>query len=195
MKKMSERIIITDDSLRARMLVAHHLEYSVALHEQGDFLTYSGSYNGVPLVVASTGFDRCDILDCIRKLKDLGATEIVYMSTCVSTSRRYDIRSLVLAHTGRSRLFDRTVEIAERHGIATHVATVLHPDDSHPEEGCISCDITGAFYNLARENNLDALALLTVSENTFSGTKMDTFETRSRLYPASNLVFEIMSQA
>jgi len=163
------------------------------LTDRGDFSMSSGSYKGKPLAVASTGFGRDKVIAGLSELKKLGAMEIIYISTCISSTSRYDARSLILATGGSKNLMDMANAAAARCDIETYCATVLYPGDAQSDEGCITDEITGAFYKLAVKENIEALSLLTVSENTIIGSKMEENEIRSRLYPAAQLVFEIFT--
>ena len=77
--KIPEKVIITDDPHRARVLIAHHLEYAAPLIEQGDFFVFTGSYNGTPIAVASAGIGNDKVASCFSKLIDHGATEVFYI--------------------------------------------------------------------------------------------------------------------
>jgi len=193
LKTLTERVIITDDPLRGRMLAAHHLECCSDEYNRGDIYIFNGSYAGVPVAVISSGFGCDELLACIYDLSKSGVSEVIYISTCISSTCRYDARSVILAAGGSRKLMDMAHAAAARCDIKTYCATVLSPADTQPEEGCITDEVTSAFYKLAVEEKFEALSLLTVSENTSTGTKMEINEIRSRLYPASRLVFEIFS--
>jgi len=189
--KVPERIIMTNDTLRARVLVAHHLEHAVPLYEQGDFSVHTGSYNGTPLAVVSTGFGKENVLQCLSQLIENGASQIVYLSTCISAIKRYDIRTVILCVGGSEDLLERTLVAAERCGVELRTSTVLGHDVAVRDTESVVDDVTGAFYEAARKCGVKALSLLTVSENTITGAKMEESEIRARLYPASELAFEI----
>ena len=191
MGKLPECVIITDDQQRARTLVAHHLEYSTTLTDSGDFSISTGSYKGKPLAVASTGLGRKKVIAGLSELIKLGAKEVVYISTCLSTTKQHDIQTVILAAGGSKKLADKANAAAARNNIKTYNATVHYLGDTRLDEGSITDEVTEAFYKLAAKENIEALSLLTVSENTITGAKMEIYEKRSRLYPASRLVFEI----
>jgi len=193
---LPRRLILTDDPLRAKMLSAHHLEYSTLLYEQGDVLVYSGSYKDVPIVLASTGIGSDAVLSYFEEYKGLGAAEIAYVGACVSTSDKSaadggELRSVVLAAGGSRRLLDRALRTAKQYGIGATIRKVLPPDSLQPEGGCIVDDVTGALYDQTRADGIKALSVLTVSENTKTGEKIEEHEKRSRFYAAARLVFEM----
>ena len=67
---------------------------------------------------------------------------------------------------------------------------VMTPDDVEPGETGILDEVTGAFYEQARADGIEALSVLTVSENTATREHIEEHERRSRFYAASHLVFE-----
>jgi len=172
------------------MLVAHHLEYSAKVHEMGDRSAYSGSYKDVAIAVVSSGFGSSEVLSCCGMLMKLGVTSVVYLGACISTDRRHGLGSVIFAGGGSHNLLNCANTAAKRYDLAATVRTVLTPGTALSEEGCIIDEDTGAFYELAREGEFDALAILTVSENAVSGEKMEEPEVRSRFYAASRLAFE-----
>ena len=91
-KTLTERVIITDDPLRGRMLAAHHLECCSDEYRRGDAYVFSGSYIGVPITMISSNFGCDELLACIFDLSKSGASEIIYISTCSSSTSRYDVR-------------------------------------------------------------------------------------------------------
>jgi len=175
------------------MLNAHHLEYSTPFFERGDALAFTGGYNGVPMAVVSTGFGKDNVLSGIHNVIGLGATEVVYIGACLSTTGRHDIRDVILAAGGNQSILNKAITAASLFGITVSTRTVLSSDGAQPEEGCIIDDITGGFYELAQINGIKALSILTVSENTINGEKMEEHEVRSRFYAASRLVFELFA--
>jgi purine-nucleoside phosphorylase len=203
--RISSRVIITDDRLRAKMLAAHHLEDSALVYEQGDFLIYEGSYNGAPIAVVSTGFGSGEVLSRLSEVIKRGAEEIVYIGTCISTTSRHRLREVILAFGGSPELTEMACKAASRSGIPAVTCTVLAQDGVHPEEGGIIGGIiggviggvidgvTGALYEQAGAGSVKALSVLTVAENTKTGEKMEQQEIRSRLYPAARLVFEMFA--
>lgn len=184
------RVIMTDDSLRARMLVSHHLEYAAPVFEQGDFSIYSGSYKDVPLALISTGFGVGEVFYYLCELIELGIKEIIYISACMSTTVAHGLGSVILAGGGSQSLLARANAASAFYAIPVVTRTVLPADCKRPEEGCVIDDFTGAFYSQSKVEGVEALSILTVSENSKTGEKMEEHERRSRLHAASRLVFE-----
>jgi len=185
------------------MLSAHHLEYSTLVNEQGDVLVFAGSYKNVPIALISTGFGNSAVLSCMHEVTRLGAAEVIYIGGCVSTiggpttgqsaTDRIALRSVILAAGGSKNLLNRAYRAAQQYAIPVTAQPVLHPGCAHPEEGCIIDEITAALYEQARSDNIEALSILTVSENAKTGEKMEEHEKRSRHNAAARLVFETLA--
>ena len=183
------KAFLTDDPLRARMLAAHHLEYSELIYEQGDVLIYSGSYNDTPLAVISAGFGSGEVLPVLEMIGNLGTKKVIYISACVSTTARYGLRTVVLAKGGSDDLQSCAQAAAAQYDI-TVITETVQPPGSDNAEGGITDVVTGVLYETARTENIKALSVLTVSENKVTGEKMEEHEVRSRFYAASRLTFE-----
>jgi len=192
-KPLPKRVIMTDDPLRAKMLSAHHLEYSSHIYERDDVLIYTGSYRDIPIAVVSSGFGSSDVLSCMDLIKELDAEEVVFIGECISATSQFALRTVVLADGGDCGLLIRARETAGKQGVSAIVQAMSPPDCALPEEGCVTDGITGALYARAHAIGLKALSVLTVTEVEPTGEKMEEHERRSRLYPAANLVFETLS--
>jgi len=187
---LPERVVLTDDPLRAKMLAAHHLEYSSLVYELGDVLVFSGSYNSVPIAVVSSGFGSGVVLALLGRLKKCGAAKVIYIGECVSTTGRHGLRSVILGSGGSPGLSSLASAAAGRCDIPAVMRTVLPSGASAPEEGCISDEVTFAMYERAKDEGFEALSILTVSEDAKNGEIMEGHERRSRFYAASRLAFE-----
>ena len=187
------RIILTDDYLRAKMLAAHHLENAALISEQDNNLIYTGNYKGAAIALVSTDFDNDTILTYLCELKRLGAGEIVYVGSCISTMSDYALRSLVLAEGGDCRLLTLACTAAALYDIKFIQRPVLARDSIPSDYNGITELYTGAIYDCAHEFGMAALSILTISENTETREKMEEHERRSRFYNAARLAFELMA--
>ena len=194
-------VIFTDEPLRAKMLVAHHLEYAATIYEQDDISVCFGSYKQAGIAVVSTGFRRDNTAEFLREAKRSGATGLIYLGECVSHSRAHPLRTVINADGGDPALLAKAQTAASRYDIPVTVAPVLPTcnasDGVMHGAGGIDCDSGGVvcgaafdFYSSAKECNLAALSVLTVTKNTGTGEQMEEHERRSRLYNAARLAFE-----
>jgi purine-nucleoside phosphorylase len=172
------------------MLVAHHLEYAKQDSKQGDVSISIGSYKDIPLAVVFKGNENSEFLACIRKLIARGVKEIIYMDACISHTGRYPLRSVILASGGSANLLKHANFASKQFNLPVQKATVLKTGSKLPVEGCITDDITEELYLIAQETNINALSILTVSENTETGEKVETHEFHSRFHTAARLAFE-----
>lgn len=237
-------IVLTDDPLRAKMLVAHNLEYSTQTYEQGDILIYSGSYKGVPIALASTGFGSSAVFSCLQDVINSGTgdranvpgctaaenaerpaagslgpaclsehiREVVFIGECTGAEAKDGLGTVILANGGSRSFLSRALAAAKHCEIPVKVRSVsqigamqqdaganvsgspVFADASAADsEGGISDEITCALYEHTRASGLEALSILTVSENTETGEKMEEHERRSRFYAAARLVFETLA--
>jgi len=189
-QSLPKNVVLTDDPLRAKMLVAHHLEYSTPVYEQDEVLIYSGGYKGVPIAVVSAGFGHGAVLLCLDELIKPGVEKVIYISACASSIGHVGIGSVVLASGGSSGIFNKAITAAAKFGITASTQPVTSSCVTSPEDGCITEDTTHKLYEQASDACVEALSILTVSDNTLSGEKMEEHEIRSRFYAASRLAFE-----
>lgn len=188
-----ERVILSDDPLRVKMLAAHHLDNAALLHEKDDELLYFGSYNGTAAALAGVGFTSGAVLNFMREVCARGVTEVIYTGACSAVSDRYALRTVILADGGSRSLLNRALTAAARCAIPVAVRTVSPPGAMTGENVDIIDSITGAVYGQARADGVKALSVLTVAENVKTGEKMEEHELRSRFYAAARLVFETMA--
>ena len=203
-------VILTDDPLRAKMLTAHHLEYAVLKYEQDDELLYFGSYGQTAIALAATGFDSGTVAGFdsgavagfnsgavtgfVDVLIGLGVEEVIYIGACVSTDSRYALRTVVLADGGSDDLIGRARTAAKKHNIPVVTCKVSQCDvGGVAEREPVIDDVTGGLYKQAELAGVEALSVLTVSENSVTGEIIEEHERRSRFYAAARLVFETLA--
>ena len=187
------RVILTDDPLRLKMLAAHHLEDAALVYERGDSLVYFGRYEQAAIALAAVGFERGAVSEFIRGTKESAILEVVYIGGCAGTTEKQALRTVILAKGGSQRLIDHARTAAGQHGIPVKISVVSPIGGAAPGCGGIADDVTGALYEKARISGVEALSILTVSENTLTGEKMEEHERRSRFYAAARLVFETLN--
>lgn len=188
-----ERVILTDDPLRVRMLAAHHLDNAGSAREQGDAVVYIGSYGQTAIALVAVGLENGAVSEFIRGAGGSGITEVVYIGSCAGTTEKQALRTVVLADGGCRELLESAQKAAVRHGIPVVVGVVSPKNDIAQEFEGITDEVTNSFYKEAHTCGVKALSVLTVSENTMTGEKMEEHERRSRFYPAALLVFETLN--
>ena len=80
-EKLPSKIVITEDPMRARILVAHLLDCAEPLFEKGDISVTSGSYKDVPMAVISSGVENDEFSSHLDEIKADGKKEVVHIDT------------------------------------------------------------------------------------------------------------------
>ncbi|MGC9136574.1 purine-nucleoside phosphorylase [Caldivirga sp.] len=80
---VAERVIVVGDPARARQL-ANMLKDSRIINENRGFLTYTGSYNGVKITVATHGIGAPSTAIVVEELVSMGARVIVRLGTAAA---------------------------------------------------------------------------------------------------------------
>ena len=183
-----QRLILTNDPQRVKMLCAHHPENAMPIREQGETLIYFGGYKGAEIALISVGFKHNAALPYLSRAKKHGVSEIIYIGPYIATAREYALRSVILVEGGDPGLLNHARSIASQYMISAVTQPILSGD------GIID-PATETIYACAREYDLTALSILTVAENRETGECMEDHERRSRFYAASRLAFETFAQA
>jgi len=165
--------ILTDDPMRAKILVAHHLEYAEPVYENGDVFIYNGSYNGSGISLISAGSTPPP--SCVKELKSLGVSGLLYIGDC--SSIRHPLRTVIL--NGDSALLDR----AKKEASQIDVPITICDNFTAP--------YAAELHEQANQYGLSALSILTVSKNLRTNEETEN-NPRTRLYPAATLAFELL---
>lgn len=192
-------IILTDDPMRVKMLVAHYLESAVLSGERRCLFSYTGKYRGVDIAVISSGFGETAAETVLHEAARLGARDVIYMGECISLSAAYELRQVVIAAGGDEDLLKSARAASLQSSIPVHIQDVVTFDRYYLEgfkgetpDGILDF-ATGGVYRYAEENGLAALSLLTVSENALTGERIDESERQSRFHSAAVLAFETLA--
>lgn len=198
--RIPDKVILTDDPLRVKMLVAHHLDQAQLLFEQRGMIGYIGSYRGIAIAIISCGFGGTAAELYAAEAAALGARELIYLGECVSLTQTIGIGEVVLALGGSEALLTRAGRVDRGiPGVPQAVRTLtVHTDDRFwlTSAACIqsAVDFTSAgLYRLAQTLDLAALAILTVSENMETQTRIDDAVRQSGFHSAAALAFEILA--
>jgi purine-nucleoside phosphorylase len=207
---LPKRIILTDDPLRVKMLVAHHLEYARLVSELRGMSAYVGEYESARIAVLGVGYGEPALLAWLAEALDCGADTAVYIGECVSQSEDLDLRDVILASAacgargaslpdagllGEAALVARKLDFAARQAEVFTDDTYWLDDEKAASSGKPAIDFaTGAFYWKSAFEGAKALSILTVSENALTGRRIDEAERQSRFNNASRLAFELLAR-
>jgi purine-nucleoside phosphorylase len=205
---LPKRVILTDDPLRVRMLVAHHVTYARLISEQRGMCAYAGEYEGVMLAIIAVGYGESSLLAWLGEAIELGVEEAAFIGECVSQDSDLKLMDVVLAteadgSRGKAspapELLAGAISAAKDLSIPARQLEVFTDDtywlDDEPAQrsGKLAIDFsTNAFYHKAALEDVSALSVLTVSENALTGRRIDEAQRQSRFYKAARLAFKAL---
>ena len=191
------RTVMTDDPMRARMLAAHWLENAKALFELRGMIGYAGSYKGAELTLMAVGYGESAALLYLRDACLLGIRRVVYMGECIARVPGVKLRDLIFAHGGDAALTGCALAASSQLSIPAAVRHVTTNDHLFLDKSGVSGDIvdfaSGAVARFAVEQGIAALSVLTVSQNTATGERMEQHERQSRFHDAARITFETLA--
>ena len=191
------RAIMTDDPMRVRMLAAHWLENAKVLFELRGMIGYTGNYKDAELTLIAAGYGESAAMLYLDDACLLGARRVIYMGECISHVCSVKLRDVILAEGGDAALMQCALTVSGRFSIAATARDVTTNDRMFIEESVTPGDITdfasGAVARFAAGRELAVLSVLTVSQNTATGERIEEHERQSRFNAASQLVFETLA--
>ncbi|MFP3154782.1 hypothetical protein LQZ18_10245 [Lachnospiraceae bacterium ZAX-1] len=206
------RAILTDDPMRAKMLVAHHLDNAQLVSEQRGMLGYFGTYEKIPLSVFSVGYGEASTLAYLKELAQNGVEQIAYIGECISGGQGPQLRDVVLAVSAKStlksyqsdgKLLRKARLSASRLKIPVYCLPVSTRDTFWTEgqeveqakrnvaENEIIDFSSHALYRYALEQGLAAISILTVAEDLAKNQRIEDAERQSRFHNAARIAFDM----
>ena len=189
--------VMTDDPMRARMLAAHWLDDAKVIYELRGMIGYTGTYLGVPLTLLSSGFGDASAIMYLHDARLLGMQRVFYIGECISHARGIKLRDVIIATGGDPALMQCALAAAGEHSIPVAVHAVATHESVLADDTETRSDITDfaseAISKYTTANGIAALSILTVSQNTATGERIEEHERQSRFHAASKLVFEALA--
>ena len=195
---LPRNVILTDDPMRAEMLVAHHLDNARLVSETRGLRCYAGTYKDVPLAVAACGFGTSAAMLCLKEAYELGAGNAVYIGECITLSGRYSLMDIIVPKGSDAKLTRNIKAAANAKKAALHLADV-HTDDEFPlsrvaPDGCDIIDFAHeGLCGIAVKFGLEMASLLVVSEDARTGGRIDESVRQSGFHTAAQLAFETLA--
>jgi purine-nucleoside phosphorylase len=206
---LPERVILTDDPLRVKMLVAHHLEYARLVSELRGMSAYAGECESARIAVLGVGYGEPALLAWLADAIEYGAKSAVYIGECVSQSEDFGLRDVILASASYgardlalpgAEMVEEALRAAKKLELPVRQAEVFTDDtywlddEKAVSSGKPAIDFqTNAFYWKSALEGVRALSILTVSEDAKTGRRIGEAERQSRFYSASRLAFELLA--
>lgn len=181
---------------------------------KGKKVSVQGSGMGIPSISIYVHELICnyDVKNLIRVgtcgalQKDISLKEVI-IATAASTDSSYNkikFNQMDYAPAASFELLSKAVEVSRQHHAQTHVGTVLSSDFFYKDDGdedtmkiwrdygVLAVEMeTSALYTLAARFNKDALSLLTVSDNLFTGERTSSEEREKSFRAMMEIALEI----
>lgn len=93
----ADSVLLPGDPLRARYIAENFFESPVLVNEERGMLGYTGTYDGQPVSVQSTGMGCPSAAIVAEELHQLGARNLLRVGTCGGYSERMSLGDLVIA--------------------------------------------------------------------------------------------------
>lgn len=101
--EIASNVLLTDDPLRVKMIVANYLEDASCYNEIRGMFGYTGTYKGKRISVQSFGIGAPALSIYVHELlEEYEVKRIVYIGTCVSVSEDLKNRDVILAQSASS---------------------------------------------------------------------------------------------
>ena len=190
---IADKILLPGDPLRAKFIAENFLEDAVCFNEVRNMFGYTGTYKGERISVMGTGMGMPSISIYARELiVDYGVKKLIRVGTAGSLNENVHVRELV-PQIANFNLLDKAYHIAKNFGMTTHVGNVLSSDVFYSNyfEKNIELGKWGvkavemeaaALYYLAAQHQVDALAIMTISDSLVNPDEDTTAEERQNTF-------------
>ena len=196
--EIADKILLPGDPLRAKFIAENFLEDAVCFNEVRNMFGYTGTYKGERVSVMGTGMGMPSISIYARELivdYDVHVRELVLAQAAATNSNiiRNDWPQYDFPQIASFDLLDKAYHIAKDLGMTTHVGNVLSSDVFYSNyfEKNIELGKWGvkavemeaaALYYLAAQHQVDALAIMTISDSLVNPDEDTTAEERQNTF-------------
>ena len=182
---IADKILLPGDPLRAKFIAENFLEDAVCFNEVRNMFGYTGTYKGERISVGTAGSLN----------KNVHVRELVLAQAAATNSNiiRNDWPQYDFPQIASFNLLDKAYHIAKNFGMTTHVGNVLSSDVFYSNyfEKNIELGKWGvkavemeaaALYYLAAQHQVDALAIMTISDSLVNPDEDTTAEERQNTF-------------
>ena len=207
--RLPEKAIITDDPMRVKMLVAHHLDNAVQITENRGMSAYTGMVGDSPVGIYSVGFGISCTLLYLKEMVELGVRYILNMGECVSHVTGITVDEIIIPrfavlgginYYADTELFNKCLLTAKQEKIAV-CTTAVYTNDKHwldekyeTDNNAATDFASGAVFEYANTHQCAAASVLTVTEHSLSGERMGDAQRQSRFYNAAKIAIGNIAQ-
>ena len=203
--EIADKILLPGDPLRAKFIAENFLEDAVCFNEVRNMFGYTGTYKGERVSVMGTGMGMPSISIYARELivvgtagslnEDVHVRELVLAQAAATNSNiiRNDWPQYDFPQIASFNLLDKAYHIAKELGMTTHVGNVLSSDVFYSNYGEKNIELgkwgvkavemeAAALYYLAAQHQVDALAIMTISDSLVNPDEDTTAEERQNTF-------------
>lgn len=197
---LPEKVILTDDPQRVRLMGSRQLTDVKTLFELRGMFGYSGTYQGEAVAVIACSFGESAARLYAEEAIRLGARELIYLGECVSRSKEIALLDVILARGGDPDYAEKIKRVAVElvpelkwEDTLTH-DTFWSTDDELPETKARVIDFAArGIYRAASQPGIRAGVILTVAENTATAVRVVESVRQSRFKEGADLALEVMA--
>ncbi|MDR0468919.1 MAG: hypothetical protein LBH09_02990 [Peptococcaceae bacterium] len=199
---LPEKIILTDDPARVRMIVSHYLDRAETLYEHRGMIGCYGEYRGCGMGLISCGFGSTVARLYMEEMARLGVRDVIYLGEAVSLTREIDLMSVIVADGGHPGLLQQIAEAAAVAHVPIKIMETVTDDrfwcegvNVQEKRGWDIADFASkAVYAAAGDLDVAVAAILTVSENTAMVKRVSEEARQVGFSEAAVLALEVMSK-
>lgn len=217
----AEAVLLPGDPARAEWIAETFLDTPRRVNTIRGALGFTGTYQGMPVSVQTTGIGRPSFSIYVHELiNSYGVKTIVRIGSCGGLHKDVDIRSLVIARDAvmdfdydnadawrrpDDRLFDTAVRLAVSAAVPCHVSSMVcsdvfyHADplgrfDRARARGVLACDMeTASAYGVAARFGVRALSICTVVDSLVTGAEIAHSERQAVFGPMAKLALDTLA--
>lgn len=217
---VSELVLLPGDPLRAKFISENFLDNSYCYNTTRNMLGFTGFYKGKKVSIQSTGMGIPSISIYLNELIMLGGKKFIRIGTCGAIQKQIDIMDIIIPMSASTNsnvnklifnncdyascasfdLLYKAYNIAKEKQITTHVGNILTSDTFYDDENnyeiwkkynILALEMeTSALYTLAAKFKVDALSILTVTDDLLTKISISSAEREKTLRKMIELSLE-----
>ena len=94
-ENIPQKVLITDDPMRAAMLSSHYLNDSRLIGDLRGMKAYYGTFKGIPVALISCGFGETAVELYLTEAYGAGGRDFVYLGECVSADGTRELMDII----------------------------------------------------------------------------------------------------
>lgn len=197
---LPDRVILTDDPHRVRLIGARQLEEVSTLFELRGMFGYLGTYKGQTVAVISVSFGETAALLYTEEAIRLGARELIYLGECISRTEAVALLDVILARGGDPELAqavgqvaaDLAIDLKERDTLTQDTFWSSSEEHQEASQAEVIDFAARAVYRAAAQGGVRAAVILVAAEHTVSSVRVVESVRQSRFQEGVRLALETL---